>query len=385
MLTSEYVELTRSLASGEVTSKDAWLLESEAAMASWQLSVKEYLQKSNNEFFDYHVWEDERAKAILAYKRSLDRLRRKEGDREIVDRLSVLEGRIRPTGKLKITRARRKVISAIVRIASDSGRLYCSYNTLARKAGVSMRTACSVRSELEEIEVLERVRTGGKSSDGSCQSNKYTVKWCNLRNTLDIPNKWGTRYPGDTRENISVQVANVWYNYEGYAHYSQSERQRRRIAKRAQESVSKRASEAFLKVENSMKGCCEGVEAATNELSQQAFCAVTVLQSQKISKILQPATPSLLVESSSSRICTRQSRSLDLKPISFNLSEISQNLKAQLNRINQSRLPFLIEEVDQLVLENQLINPGQDNLTEAEFNLQNLINADKSLTITENQ
>ena len=119
-------------------------------------------------------------------------------------------------------------------LATSSGVLYCSYDGLARAARVSPRSAHSIRAELERLGVLERVRTGGRAEDGSRQSNKYIVKWDKLRDILGIACCYASNWHGELQRTVERKpFHNVYYNYEGYAHYSKSARQKRRERQRA--------------------------------------------------------------------------------------------------------------------------------------------------------
>lgn len=303
-LREEARRLREIASSGKIESPDPQLvamsLLSEAASLMWAASAREHVEAQGKEFFDYkHTWLPARELAIRAYRRACDRSRRKSGDREILERLESARSGAEDASSYKLTPARGKVIAAIVRMASDSGRLFCSYLTLARRAGVSARTACAVRSELEGLGILERVRTGGKAADGSCHSNKYTVKWNALRDVLGIPNRWESRYPLDTRGMFTRSpVPNVYYSYEGYAHYSQSERQRRRLAQRARISKAAHAEKALqvglVVAENPLVDRQSNFDSMEENANDQVFCALTELIKQNKPNTSQPERTLLL-------------------------------------------------------------------------------------------
>ena len=307
-------EELRRWASSEREPACAMSLAAEAENLMWAASSQERAEREGRAFFDYqHSWLPARQRAVMAYRRACERSRRKKGDLEIARRLEELEGKERPGG-YKITPARRKLIAAVVRTASNSGRIYCSYLALARKAGVSARTACTVRAELESLGVLERVRTGGQAADGTRRTNKYTVKWNALRDALGIVNRWESKYPDSTvrltRDNGSRRGLNVFFSYEGCAHYSRSERQRRRIAKRLRDLEAVRrtpdpkpagsCSPAPFRAADAVENACLpgfGVvenrpilkDSSIENVSDLRFCALTELQTQN-KPLIRPGT-----------------------------------------------------------------------------------------------
>lgn len=242
----------------------------------WAASVREHIESKGEGFFDYeHTWLPARSAAIQAYHKACDKNRRKSGDREIMKKLEELEGKERDGG-YKITPARRKVITALVNMASESSRLFCSYLTLAKAAGVSARTSCTVRAELEEIGILERVRTGGKAANGLCHSNKYTVKWNALRDVLGIPNRWDSRYhihTGNTFAHtfpIGKHTVTAHYSTEGFTHHSRGKKE---VTSYRQKGENLR----FPTVENHPVINISNDHQWKNMPSEQGFCAVTEL------------------------------------------------------------------------------------------------------------
>lgn len=380
----EEIGFIRALAAEQASPNDVWLLESQAAMLSWAASVRAHYEARGTEFFDHCAWERERDAAISAYRRAYDRYRRRQGDREITERLEALEGRARDGG-YKVTSARRRVIQAVVRVASESGRLYCGYATLASLARVSPKSACTVRAELEALGVLERVRTGGKAADGRTQSNKYTVKWNVLRDVLGIANRWETRYPEDTAYNVRRRHANVYYSYEGCAHYSQSARQMRRLAKRAREAAEERARAGAAAVENYKSARLGGLPAVENDAVEQDFYALTVLPTHKRSLKDQPATPPMSLQGTDVDDGTRRSRSDSRRPsggnanLCFDIAGLSPETQARLRSVRPARTPYLLAEVDEMVLQHPGIKTQASMQSQAEDILQSIMDADRSL------
>lgn len=380
------IDFVRALAAEQASPNDVWLLESQAAMLSWAASVRAHYEARGEGFFDHRAWEIERDAAMAAYRRAYGRYRRKQGDREIIERLESLEGKARDGG-YKVTSARRRVIQAVVRVASESGRLYCGYASLASLARVSPKSACTVRAELEALGVLERVRTGGKASDGRCQSNKYTIKWNVLRDVLGIANRWDTSYPEDTTCNVRRRRANVYYSYEGCAHYSQSARQMRRLAKRAREAAEERARAGSAAVENYMSGRLGGVPAVENDAVEQDFYALTVLPTHNNSLKDQPATPPMLLQEAYVDNGTRQSRSDSRRPaggnddLCFDIAGFSPDTQARLRSIRPARTPYLLAEVDTMVLQHPGTQSQATMQSRAENILLSIMDADKSLFI----
>ena len=82
----------------------------------------------------------------------------------------------------------------------------------------------------------------------------------------------------------------MYYNYEGYAHYSKSARQKRRERQRAREhaALAAQAPKVDNHVEKSAPEKRTKAMGLENEASDQGFCALTDLKERKTSKILQP-------------------------------------------------------------------------------------------------
>lgn len=225
----QHIDYVGTLAEEEPDPKTRWQLQKRVAASVWQRDAKAYYEEQGAEFFDFGQWQLDQAYASYLYHESIKRYRKRQGDRQILARLDELNNVPREDGGYKVTGARRKVIRAIVGLATSSGVLYCSYDGLARAARVSPRSAHSIRAELERLGVLKRVRTGGRAEDGSRQSNKYIVKWDKLRDILGIACCYAFNWHGELQRTVERKpFHNVYYNYEGYAHYSKSARQKRR-------------------------------------------------------------------------------------------------------------------------------------------------------------
>ena len=386
----EHIEFNRvELDDPSLPAKDRWYIERMTACYKWQLSCQQHFEASGAEFFDFREWNLRRLDASITWKRSLDLYRRKMGDREILGRLESLEGVDRGEGTYKITRARRRVVEAVVSIASRSGVLYCGYDSLARAANVSARTAFSVRAELERLGVLVRIRTGGKAADGSRQSNKYIVKWCVLRDMLGVAQRWGSRYRAELPLRVVTGRNNVYFNFEGFAHYSKSARQMRRLRQRARE----RCRQVLDAVKPASKTWPVSVEAALKVVEnfvhtgdEQAFCALTALTTLKNPKIFEPVSLPLSLENIKTKNGTRQSRSSDGDPtdhtnLCYNPSLFKPATRQLMSNIKPERLPYLLAEIDQIVSTNPSLETQKDRQAHAESILRLITDGDKTFFI----
>ena len=371
--------------------EDAFEMGREAARYQWQVDLIAYHKSQGIEFFNYAGWQKRRWIAMSSFFRARERHRRKMGDLEILDRLATVSARERRQGDYHLTRARCKVIAAVVRLGAESGMIYCSYAGLARKARVSERTAFSVRSELEELGVLVRVRTGGRNAAGDVQSNKYFVRYNILRDLLGVENRWDERRVDPVSEFRTWAMLrrrpNPFFNYDGFAHLSNSERQKRRVAMREREAARLEQQKQRLAVENfedpRPQRLPRTVENPKNGLFEQAFCALTELKTQKRSFIYQPDRSLLLYLESNVENSTRQSRSLDSSPAGcrwcFDPLQFSQAAHALLGTINPYRIAPLLAEMDEMTRNNPSLLDNQDRQDYAESLLRLLADADKSL------
>lgn len=402
---NEQIEYNRQLAAEEPAGETRWFLERRAAQYEFQRSVKDHYASLGHDFFDHRQWKLDCAWASLQHKEALDRYRRRMGDCEILQRLADLsQGRRIAESGYKVTAARRKVIEALVRLVSKSSVLYCSYASLAREAGVSARTAHTMRAELEHVGVLARIRTGGKAADGSRQTNKYIVSWQRLRALLDIESKWGSRRRSVVEPHW--YRPNVYYNYEGYAHYSRTARQIRRIKQRIRELMEARAQKRAEAVEKAMHNLAAAlpsyVEKSENEASDQAICTVTTLKTLKSPKIFQPRRSPLSYQGPDVENGTRQSRSYDRHPadgtenallrspgyrrtpsdegkFSFDPALFPNDLAYRASRVSTRRLMPLLHEVEVMVQQHHDFFAEPSAQTHAEQILDALIDADRTL------
>lgn len=364
----------------------------EAATYQWQLDLMAYHKAEGREFFNFAGWQRGRCLAMISWMRSRDLHRRKMGDLEILERLASVSKSERREGDYHLTRARCKVMAAVVRLATESGMVYCSYAGLARKAGVSERTACSVRSELEGYGVLVRVRTGGRNANGENQSNKYYVRWNALRELLGIENRWEERRAAEGISRFRVWAmltrrVNPYFNYEGFAHFSKSERQKRRVAKRAREAEQRKRLAGALAVETltrkESKKLPRFVENPEKQKLEQGFCALTNLSTLKKSFIYQPGRSFLLELDPNVENSTRQSRSSDGSPSGctwcFDLASFQKSTLDLLGKVNPQRLNPFLNEIDQMTRESPTPGTEQEMQAHAESLVHLLADADKSL------
>lgn len=379
-------------------SSERWELERLVAVWRHELSVREYYERQGVAFEDHHQWNLDRQFAMMAYVRSASDWRKRSGDAEILERLSELAGKPCEEDGYKITRARRRVLEALVRLAAESGVLYCGYDGLAREAGVSPRSACTIRAELERAGVLRRVRTGGKAADGFCQSNKYFVDWNTLRDVLGVENARESRYEEPSRPGRDSFGRNVYYNYEGCAHYSRSERQRRRLLARERERARLAVAEVAAKRLHRMPGDVENlprsafhevsavVENRENECFEQVFCAVTGLKTYKDLSSLQPEGPLLLIQGRDSDECTPLRGSLDARPadgkgdnLCYDPCLLGDSTRSRLAAVRPGRLDALLAEADQMTRDNHSLESAEDMQWHAEQVLLLILDADRSL------
>ena len=327
-----------------------WLNQASCAYDAWIASSKAYLIAQGATFFDYSAWAWGRYMAIAAKRQALDKQRRAAGDREIKDRLDEIMKDGQGIGaEYRLTRARSRAIAAIVDMTSERGRLYCSYEGLARAASISSRSACTIRAELESLGVLKRTRTGGLRGDGAKCSNKYTVKYNRLREVLGIENKWDSKYTsGHSEKNgwvaslhptVFMDITNAYYSQDGYAHYSRSARQMRRLAQRARE-CGKLVGMKF--------------QSGGNVLNEQEFCALTALLNQKRSSIINPLrylTPkNMLPDVKKTNKCTLQSSSSDDQATPdkprFTTKHLNPILRDHLNLLPASKQHEIVTYID---------------------------------------
>lgn len=387
-------EFCRAIAAEEGSTRVRWALERRAAVYEWHRSAKEHYVSRGEDYFDYEQWRVDRAQASAAWGEALSRHRRKCGDREIVERARRLAGRPRPAGRYRVTRARCRVIEAVVALASDSSMLYCSYAGLARRAGVSQTTAKTVRAELEALGALERVRTGGKRADGACESNRYIVKWCSLRDALGVANLWETSYTPERREAAALPVLrlmpNPYYNPRGFARHSASERQRRRVRQRLREAAALRAAA----VENLVAADPEAIPALLENGSRLGFCPLTALTTHKRPYNLQPVSLPLsygysIVENGTplrgsdygnpadSNDSTPLRGSSERRPSGgcSALLPLSPDVRALVDRIRPERLPWLLAEAAAMTRHGQG-GPTESNFIMVEHYLRIITDAD---------
>ena len=405
------IEFNRNeLAMGlDMSDKARWNIERTTAGMVFQRDVKAHYEAQGAEFFDHRQWQLDGFYAQCLYREAAKRYRKRQGDRQILARLDELRGTSAEEGGYKVTEARRKVIRALVGLASSSGVLYCGYDGLAREARVSPRSACTIRSELERLGVLERIRTGGISEGGARQSNKYIVMWDALREALGIPSayasEWRVRHPRTVERSV---FRNVYYNYEGFAHYSRSARQKRRERQRAREharAVMERARRAYVEnaaaVENPRPdGGPQVVENPENDRCEQGFCALTTLKELKTSKIFQPARSFLsycrrIVEKRTPLRGSLNARPEDGMPESlrdalasrpaggptwcFDVNAFSPTSQRRLGRVAPERILPLLNEIDQMTRQSTSVETLQDMQEHAEAVLHLLADADRSL------
>lgn len=402
------IEFNRNeLAMGlDMTDKARWHIERKTACLVWQRDAKGYCEAQGGEFFDHHQWEYDKLYASSLYRQAAKQYRKRQGDKQILARLDELVNAPREEGEYKITRARRKVIRAVVALATSSGVLYCGYDGLARAARVSPRSACSIRAELERLGVLERIRTGGRAEDGMRQSNKYIVIWDKLREILGIAccyaSEWHVECPRMVERS---PFRNVYYNYEGCAHFSRSKRQRRRERQRAREharAVMDRAARGHVEnpgdVENPiLKEWLDAVENSENDCHDQGFCALTALKALKTPKIFQPVRSLLsychrFVEKRTPLRGSSDARpeggmpeslrdALDNRPAGgatwcFDVSKLSQTSLQRLGRVAPVRIVPLLSEIDQMTRSNPSLETPEDMQWHAEELLHILADAD---------
>ena len=364
----QHIDYVGTLAEEEPDPKTRWQLQKRVAASVWQRDAKAYYEEQGAEFFDFGQWQLDQAYASYLYHESIKRYRKRQGDRQILARLDELNNVPREDGGYKVTGARRKVIRAIVGLATSSGVLYCSYDGLAR------------------ADALE---------DGSRQSNKYIVKWDKLRDILGIACCYASNWHGELQRTVERKpFHNVYYNYEGYAHYSKSARQKRRERQRAREhaALAAQAPKVDNHVEKSAKAM--GLE---NEASDQGFCALTDLKERKTSKILQPVRSLLsycrrIVEKRTPLRGSSDARheggmpeslrdTLDNRPAGgttwcFDVSKLSQTSLQRLGRVAPGRIVPLLAEIDQMTRSNPSLETPEDMQWHAEELLHILADAD---------
>ena len=396
----QHIDYVGTLAEEAPDPKTRWQLQKRVAASVWQRDAKAYYEEQGAEFFDFGQWQLDQAYASYLYHESIKRYRKRQGDRQILARLDELNNVPREDGGYKVTGARRKVIRAIVGLATSSGVLYCSYDGLARAARVSPRSAHSIRAELERLGVLKRVRTGGRAEDGSRQSNKYIVKWDKLRDILGIACCYASNWHGELQRTVERKpFHNVYYNYEGYAHYSKSARQKRRERQRAREhaALAAQAPKVDNHVEKSAPEKRTKAMGLENEASDQGFCALTDLKERKTSKILQPVRSLLsycrrIVEKRTPLRGSSDARheggmpeslrdTLDNRPAGgttwcFDVSKLSQTSLQRLGRVAPGRIVPLLAEIDQMTRSNPSLETPEDMQWHAEELLHILADAD---------
>ena len=122
----QHIDYVGTLAEEEPDPKTRWQLQKRVAASVWQRDAKAYYEEQGAEFFDFGQWQLDQAYASYLYHESIKRYRKRQGDRQILARLDELNNVPREDGGYKVTGARRKVIRAIVGLATSSGVLYCS-------------------------------------------------------------------------------------------------------------------------------------------------------------------------------------------------------------------------------------------------------------------
>ena len=273
---SAFGHLTHLLTPGEIEGKLATIADPEVpedrfwakralAQNGYLASVIAYYETQGIAFIDYTSERNRAMQALQARReareKAFDERRRRTGDEEIVARayeLAALEkarraermrkgasdaedGNTAPVGLL-MTPERARILEYIVAHVTDSARWYGSRTTVARECRVGEATVQRFTADLERHGVLVRLRTGGLREDGSRATNRYTLMHNVLRDLLGLENKWGSKYDADALSRVSERPRNPYFSGEGYAHCSKSERQRRRLAKRARDKAARLAA-----------------------------------------------------------------------------------------------------------------------------------------------
>ena len=139
----QHIDYVGTLAEEEPDPKTRWQLQKRVAASVWQRDAKAYYEEQGAEFFDFGQWQLDQAYASYLYHESIKRYRKRQGDRQILARLDELNNVPREDGGYKVTGARRKVIRAIVGLATSSGVLYCWRVRRAYRRGRRTRSARS--------------------------------------------------------------------------------------------------------------------------------------------------------------------------------------------------------------------------------------------------
>ena len=243
------------------------------AQNNYLTGVIAYYETQGKTFIDYNTEKNRAMEAMRARQearaRAFDARRRISGNEEIISRayeLATLEKarkaeRINKAATaaddenpaaegLLMTPERARILEYIITHVTDSTRWYGSRTTVARECRVGEATVQRFVADLERTGVLVRLRTGGRREDGRCVTNRYTLMHNALRDLLGVENKWQSKYDEDALSRISKRPKNPYFSEEGYAHCSKSERQRRRLAKRAREKAARLAKKHAPLVEN---------------------------------------------------------------------------------------------------------------------------------------
>ena len=103
-------------------------------------------------------------------------------------------------------------------------------------------------ADLERSGILVRLSTGGLRSDGARATNRYTLFHNRLREALGLESRWESKYDGNATDRMVKPSSclnggyNAYFNYERFAHFSESARQRRRFQQRWREGPRRKTS-----------------------------------------------------------------------------------------------------------------------------------------------
>ena len=158
--------------------------------------------------------------------------RRRYGDKRIFEAIVVYEATHSIEGEEphKLTPSFKDILVAIIELCSDSGVLYASASSIAKKAGRSKSSVDTYMKKFEELYFLNRKSSGGKDMrTGKTASNRYEINYDVIRAYLRVgtwsqEDKTRVLKKAIQRREKLREANKAHWNRKGYARHSESQR-----------------------------------------------------------------------------------------------------------------------------------------------------------------
>ena len=248
-----YVDIeVEALPCTAVVAAKKWGREKSAALEREQVAKQAYFERTglaeqyriDREAFieNGEKWRTEKREAC---ERSFGE-RRRYGDNRILEALEMCEVVYDLTGKEphKLTPAFKDILAAVIKLCKDSGVLFASASSIARKAGRSKSSVDTYMKKLEDLYILNRKSSGGKNmKTGKTTSNRYEINYDTIRVCLRV-GMWSEEdtkkvFEKAIRRRAELKESNkAHWSGRGYARHSESQRAKQRREERAKARTS---------------------------------------------------------------------------------------------------------------------------------------------------